>query len=576
MQEVLEAIERHLGRTIPISQLDYYQVIGLELYCNDPQQIRKALQEATNRWMQSETGKYPESAQIIAKLLKQAQTILLDPERRERYNLQLEKLRSSQAEVPQLARGAGGDKSVSDREDKGDREDKAEDAYHLFPNADPMAPFSFESAASSSFSRDSSCALLERIRDPQSRLAELELLFPSLSNYEYAPSEEDSNVNSYSAPSLSSFSPIRDGTSGGLSLAQQMARRRKRKRIILSLLFFFGSQAILGVAIWAYMRDQSRLASKNKRLADGQWQADNPENPKLPSISKGAKDETGIFPSEQPPAEENANSKNPSSPDEPKRNQSNRSRQPGSKPEVMPGSKDLQMAAPEPAEETKPQPDSNPTSPSVPAPDDPTAMPDMKPSPEKSPAGMESETPTEESKDWKKLMLGARSALDQAKFETFEKEIAKATETAQTPAGSKQAARLDQLGQLYKIGNDSFEEAKKKLKGTSSLRMGSSAISIVENSPERLVVKVSGKNQIHPWEKLPFGIAIAMLDLTLDSEKPTDVAARAVFFSLAPQFRESAAKSDLLKKRIATWFEKSAGKEQILSDLPQALTDSFE
>jgi hypothetical protein len=67
-----------------------------------------------------------------------------------------------------------------------------------------------------------------------------------------------------------------------------------------------------------------------------------------------------------------------------------------------------------------------------------------------------------------------------------------------------------------------------------------------------------------------------MLDLTLDSEKPTDVAARAVFFSLAPQFRESAAKSDLLKKRIATWFEKSAGKEQILSDLPQALTDSFE
>jgi hypothetical protein len=569
MQEVLEAIERHLGRTIPISQLDYYQVIGLELYCKDQQQIRRALQEATNRWMQSETGKYPESAQIIAKLLKQAQTILLDPEKRERYNLQLEKLRSSQADAQQLARDPGGDKSVRDREEK------TEDAHHLFPNADPMAPFSFESAASTSFSRDSSCALLERIRDPHARLAELELLFPSLADYEYAPFEEDSDVNAYSAPSASSFPSMRDATSGGLSLAQQMARRRKRKRIVLSLLFFFGSQVILGVAIWAYLSDQSRLASKNKRLAEGQWQASNTGNPKLPSISNGAQEESGLFPREQPPSEENVISKNPSSPEESKRNGSNKALQPGNQPEVMPGSKDLPMAAPEPAGESQPLPDTGPTSTPGPTPDS-AAMPDTKTSPEKSSSSMESETPTEESNDWKKLMFRARSALDQANFATFEKEIAKGVETAQTPAGSKQAARLDQLGQLYKIGKESFEEAKTKLKGTSSLRMGSSEISIVEHTSERLVVRVSGKNQIHPWDKLPFGIAIAMLDLTLDSEEPTDVAARAVFFSLAPQYRETAIKSDLLKKRIAGWFEKSVGKKQILDDLPQALTDSFE
>ncbi|MFN9435824.1 MAG: hypothetical protein ACK6DC_12915 [Planctomycetota bacterium] len=64
--------------------------------------------------------------------------------------------------------------------------------------------------------------------------------------------------------------------------------------------------------------------------------------------------------------------------------------------------------------------------------------------------------------------------------------------------------------------------------------------------------------------------------MSLDSQAPTDVAARAVFFSLAPQFREAAAKNELLKKRIAGWFEKTVGKDPIRKDLPQALTDSYE
>jgi hypothetical protein len=189
---------------------------------------------------------------------------------------------------------------------------------------------------------------------------------------------------------------------------------------------------------------------------------------------------------------------------------------------------------------------------------------------------MESDTPIAESMEWKKLMANARKALDRADFETFEKEIATGVETAKTSSGREQAARLDQLGQLYKIGSDSFQEAKKKLKGTSSIRMGTTEVSIVDNTAEKLVVRVSGKNQAHTWEKLPFGLAIGMLDLTLDPEAPTDVATRAVYFSMAPQFRDVAAKNELLKKRIAAWFDKSAGKAPIRADLPQALTDSFE
>lgn len=223
--------------------------------------------------------------------------------------------------------------------------------------------------------------------------------------------------------------------------------------------------------------------------------------------------------------------------------------------------------------EVEPKPETAPRSVPMPAPpptSEPTS-PTGNPAPE-----MQSDANMKEGSEWKQQMATARKTLERADFETFEKEIARCVETAQSKLGRDQAARLDQLGQLYKIGTESFEEAKKKLKGTSSIRVGTTQFSIVESTTEKLVVRVSGKNQSHPWGKLPFGIAIALLDLTLDSEAPTDVATRAVFFSLAPQFQETAQKNELLKKRIAAWFEKSVGKDSIRADLPQALSDSFE
>jgi hypothetical protein len=546
MQEVLQAIERHLGRTLPISKLDYYQVIGLELYCNDGQQIRKALQDATNRWMQSETGRYPESAQIIAKLLKQAQIILLDPEKRERYNLQLEKLRNSQPDPSPSHK----DQASS----KPDSSEHVEENPDVFPNADPMVPFSFEVASANSASRGNSCALLERIRDPHARLIELEQLFPSLAEYENESETEDHQVASYSISSPSS----RDATSGGgLSLAQQIARRRKRRRVLVSLMFFFGSQLILGVSIWAYL--QSQRASNTKGLAKGQWDATNPNAPKLPGIPNKAKSEEGVF-QRKPSSQPEAMSK-PEAQTKPNEMQT---------PVTVSPTQPVSPSQPESTAQPEPQPAS------AASPDDPKPMSNATVPPEKSAPNMESDTPIAESMEWKKLMANARKALDRADFETFEKEIATGVETAKTSSGREQAARLDQLGQLYKIGSDSFQEAKKKLKGTSSIRMGTTEVSIVDNTAEKLVVRVSGKNQAHTWEKLPFGLAIGMLDLTLDPEAPTDVATRAVYFSMAPQFRDVAAKNELLKKRIAAWFDKSAGKAPIRADLPQALTDSFE
>jgi hypothetical protein len=54
------------------------------------------------------------------------------------------------------------------------------------------------------------------------------------------------------------------------------------------------------------------------------------------------------------------------------------------------------------------------------------------------------------------------------------------------------------------------------------------------------------------------------------------MAARAVYFSLHPNYRESVNSNEIASKRVATWFEKSQGKESVRADLKQALTDTYE
>jgi hypothetical protein len=177
---------------------------------------------------------------------------------------------------------------------------------------------------------------------------------------------------------------------------------------------------------------------------------------------------------------------------------------------------------------------------------------------------------------WKERMRRARAAIDQRDFSNFEKEIELALSDAPSAQAKEQAKRLDQLGQLLKIYIDSIPESKKKAKGASSLKVGSAEVSIVESNQEKLIVRAGGKNQTYEWSKLPFGIAVALSDLSLSPTEPIDLAARAVYFSLDPFYRKEAASNQLIAKKVDEWFEKSAGKGQVRADLRQALTDSYE
>jgi hypothetical protein len=158
---------------------------------------------------------------------------------------------------------------------------------------------------------------------------------------------------------------------------------------------------------------------------------------------------------------------------------------------------------------------------------------------------------TKETPEWSQGISKARAALEKGDLATFKTLITPAVDNAKTSIGKEKALRLDQLGQLYGIFIEALDEAKRKTKGASSLKVGSTEVSIVESTPEKIIIRAAGKNSTYAWDELPFGIAVAISDLGLDVNAPVDMAARAAYFSLHPNYRESVKSNEIASKRVS-------------------------
>ncbi len=582
MKEVLEAIERHLGRSLEIAQLDYYQVIGLDLYCDDPAEIKSALQNATNTWMQSSIGQHPQSAQTVGKLIKQAQTILLDPEKRTLYDRQLRKLRASQ-EKSQASKPVSTGPAIqlpTSASPKPD-EDQPFDQGTLpatYPSGDPMAPFAWDTTDWIPDNSGPAAQLLLAVADVETRREEWRQLFPTLNAFDLASSDEEP----WSAPSLKqSVAPKSHGQRPGTpvdaaSLVNQMRRRRMRNRLLASSAMGAASLALLGFAAFTFLNNRSQLASQDRNAKPQRVPGTGPlgDGPSGNGDSRDV-DSTlvGLAPMPKPgegPAGGDSNSKPRVLSDLPsvRRDEISAASKPSDPVEMesrtesaaadMPPTEGMQPMAVDPTMAVTPAMDET----SKPASTDAEALP---------------ETPNgSQHAAWSKNMSQARAGLAQQDFDVWEREIASALKAAETSVEKVKASRLDQLGQLYKIYIEAFEEAKRKTRGASTIKVGTAELSIVESNAEKLVVRTQGKNQSFTWDKLPVGIAAALSDLALSDRDPVDVAARAVYFSFSPAYAESIKNNQIMQKRVQEWFDKSLGKGPVRADLQQALTDTYE
>lgn len=616
MNEILAAIEKHLKRPLKASQLDYYQVIGLEPFCTDKSAIESALKTALEQIRTSEssnpaTQENPSqtadptgSLQVVQKLLRQAQSILLDPSKKTAYDSQLAQLFESQKKQKELGKNApsrtqatvGIVERTSNRPSAGTSSPTiAPNASELLPMGDPMLPFNPASIAPDSFARASSSLNLT----PEKRRAELSELFPSLMlmSIQPEPTQEQppawlvaadrkpsanasarANASTRANPNGSiadkdqldaaKRSETKSTETNRVDLVEQLRSRRRRRNLLAVGGMVLAALGLLGFASFRFLSNRQQVAQQNRNkpadrptenLQGNAILGADPSNAKPPDLKIGAstKGRNRKGPNESPLPE--LPSVEFSTPDAslPMTDNAAMAKPPVQVPPVQmppdaPGNPDA-PSNPEPAPETPPEPSPVPTA-------EPTPEP-----------AMANETP-----EWKAGMAKAKEALVSRDPSKFEPLIAAMLDKATTKLGKDQTARLDQAGQLLKIYAESFEEAKIKAKGASSLKVGATEVSIVESTPEKLIIRAQGKNQSYEWDKLPFGIAAAVCDLGLSESAPVDIAARAIFFSIHPFYQEAAKSNNLVTKRIDGWFERSLGKESIRADLKQFLTDRYE
>ncbi|MFN9463656.1 MAG: hypothetical protein ACK6B2_10685 [Planctomycetota bacterium] len=577
MNEIISAIEQHLQRRLKVSQLDYYQVLGLEPFCADKTKIETALESASQmvrKSEQSNKGNKDATASLVLvnKLLRQAQAILLDASKKTAYDSQLAKLFESQKKQKALGDSSPattttsiGILSTATSKTSASKTvpSPVSNASQLLPPGDPMQPYLVPSSNQTTASGALSTAMHFSV---DKRRAELAELFPSLmlKSLQTEPTQDQTPAwliaadrkGVKSKSEVPTESPTANSTqppaSKPVDLVDQLRKRRKRRNLLAVGSMILAALGFLGIASYRFISNRMQIAQQEK---------------------KSPRENSPINPQEGNPAAQGSATKPP--PELAIRSNKPRNGRPGSDTPLpqLPGvnrdpAADQAMPQANMAEpELMPKPVEN-----KPAENKPEEMKPEETKPEPAPAPM----PAGDSPEWKSSMTQAKELLVKGDLKKFEPMMASLLDKAVTKEGKDQTLRLDQAGQLYRIYVDSFEEAKRKAKGASSLKVGAAEVSIVEATAEKLVVRAQGQNKTYMWDKLPLGIAAALSDLGLSESEPVDVAARAIYFSVTPYYQEEARANNLISKRIDGWFERSAGKGSVRADLKQFLTDKYE
>ena len=534
-----EAIERHLGISTHQAPVHHYDLLGISPDASSTD-IKNALKAAAARWNASDRKSNPESALLVANLLKQAQSDLLDQNSRAKYDQSVLALTVATTRTSQ---------GTTD----------------LFRAFEPTETLDTQHASPKLFS----------FGQPEERWKELKHFIPQLTN---AIAEDDFLTQargSVAPPSLSPSTALpghssnpsgsQPAKSRELLRIEQLQRARKLKnRLYLTGIFAvaFLFLAFAGAKFWWNRQQVLRNAELAKANIDQVTSG-------LKAIAKNADPVLD-------PATDRQNTKPNTEKNEPIHS---------GLPTLSQDSNDSANAnlglgmslgtetgtGSEPAVPAMTMP---PTAPETTAPETAApslSLPPMTATPSTTETAPMTEMPSMASmKEWNSVMKEARAAIDQLDFEKFHKQMEIAIPLSKTDDMIAKQSRLDQLGQLYEIFINSMKDSKKKLRATEVLNVGKRKITIVETTEKELIIRVDGKNEKYAWDKLPLGIALALADLTLNDVGPTDLAARAAFCSLSPT------KNELHEKRAKEFFEKSVGKGEIRPDLPQALTDSYE
>jgi hypothetical protein len=549
MSEIASAVEKHLGRKLSVGSPTHYELLGIpEDATTDA--VKSALRLASAAWNSSDTKANPESAQLVARLLKQAQNTLLDAESRKKYDAMIIK------------------KVVTTEEE-------------YFPSGDPLAPF-----------EPQACLVgmaLDGASEPYGTVSQrwetLTRQMPGLLRQPESRTYVERDVADGTLV-LESGPRVKPQSIESPSNRIEIAKRARAKRQAVTWGLVLGG-AVLFLGYAGIRLAWNRMQIQEQMLAD----AKNEEADVAADLQSNKEEEKGDragMPKPKEPRNKTKKDQEKKSPPTVPSGLPSLATDPtekaGMQDNSQAGAGDPFMANPAKLPESMdgqpmiPVPPSTPA-PVAPKPNEVPAPMETKPMETKPDAGKPTETmPSEtmpamnagDKKAWSEAMKKGKEAVEKADFELFQKQMELALPLSTSEEMKAKRARLDQLGQLYEIFIKSVREAKSKTRATEAITVGKNKVNIVEVKDKVLIVRIQGKNETYAWDSLPPGIALAMADLTLSEREPTDLAARAVYFSLSPS------RNELVGKKVKDWFDKSVGKGEIRADLPQALTDTYE
>lgn len=507
MNELQKAIQKHLGVTLEGESVSYYQLLQVSPDAN-LETIKRALKDAADKWNRSDRKSNPDAAKKVATLIKEAQSVLLDPNSRQAYDSSLP-----------LAW------------------DAPFDATRALPEYDIQDFGSIETRWAALVT----AASIEPV-----------LRISNTATVSISTAANPASITTRTSPS----STTKPNNPGAPTDRVAMLRRKRQRQQI-----FFAS-GLVGTAFLFLGAAGAYYYNNQLKLAQAKAEADKPAPRPAPTPS-GPHDPflPGILPNDKEPGKQTST-----------RPSDFRSNLPsigenadqGTEKEGM-ANNGMASADSMPPDEKTPPKSQEMSKDSETIMDSDLAMMTG----EKEKEMMQPESATKDPA-WTAAMNKAREAIKKADFENFKAEIERALPLNKTDEQENMYKRLDQVGQLYEIAVTAMKDARKSLRGTEAISVGTGKVNIVEVKEDSLIIRKDGQNVTHKWSELPPGLALSVSNFTLSETDPTDVAARAVYLSLSP------IQNAFQEKTIQGLWEKSLGKGSIRSDLPQALKDIYE
>ena len=179
----------------------------------------------------------------------------------------------------------------------------------------------------------------------------------------------------------------------------------------------------------------------------------------------------------------------------------------------------------------------------------------------------------EERRQWTDAMLAARMAIGQQQFSEVAAQLDSLGRLAKTKLQSQQLARLVTLNQLAQRFRQALDKALANMGAAETFSFGNSNLaSFVEVSAERVILRIEGRNQTFAMPELPIELAFAIVDMAMDREHPTSLAAKGAFMLVHPTSQGD----DRAIERARQMMANAVAAQAVPQDMQQAMQDDFE